>query len=187
MYKCTPSVLNWFKSYLSNRQQTIESETGFAYFASVRSGVPQGSILGLTLFLIFINDLPLYLERCSCVLFADDVTTHTHGKSVDAIEDNLQSEFENTLKWGKENKMQVHLTKTTCMLVGTRHQIHESRPLSIKAEDVNIQTVSKQKLLGVYIDETLTWNPQIYYLCSNISSKISLLRQMATYIPTHAQ
>ena len=163
LYKCTPSVLNWFKSYLSNRKQTIESETGFADFASVRSGVPQGSILGPTLFLIFINDLPLYLERCSCALFADDVTTPTHGKSVDTIEDNLQSEFENTLTWGKENKMQVHLTKTTSMLAGTRHQIHESRPLSIKAEDVNIQTVSKQKLLDVYIDEILTWNPQIDY------------------------
>ena len=109
------------------------------------------------------------------MLISDAVTTHTHGKSVDTIEDNLQSEFENTLTWGKENKMQVHLAKTTCMLAGTRHQIHESRPLSIKAEDVNIQTVSKQKLLGVYIDETLTWNPQIDYLYSNISSKVSLL------------
>ena len=126
----------------------------------MRSGVPQGSILGPTLFLIFINDLPLYSERCSCALFADDVTTHTHGRIVGAIEDNLQSEFGNILTWGKENKMQVHLTKTTCMLAGTRHQMHESRPLAIKAEDVNIQTVFKQKLLGVYIDGTLTWNPQ---------------------------
>ena len=126
----------------------------------MRSCVQQGSILGPTLFLIFINDLPLYLERCSCSLFANDVTTYTHGESVDAIEDSLQSEFENTLTWGKENKMQVHLTKITCMLAGTRHQIHESRPLSIKAEDVNKQTVSKKKLLGVYIDETLTCNPK---------------------------
>ena len=141
LYKCNPSVINWFKSYLSNHQQTIESETGLADFANVRFGVPQGSIFGQTLFLIFINDLPLYLARCSCALFADDVTTHTHGKSVDTIEDNLQSEFGNTLTWGKDNKMQGYLTKTTCIPAWTRHQIHESRPLTLKAKYVDIQTV----------------------------------------------
>ena len=83
--------------------------------------------------------------------------------------------------------MQVHLTKTTCMLAGTRQRLNESRPLVIQADGVNIQTVSQQKLLGVYIDETLTWNPQIDHLCSTISSKISQLRQLATYVPTQAQ
>ena len=83
--------------------------------------------------------------------------------------------------------MQVHLTKTTCMLAGTRHRVNESRPLAIQVDGIDIQTVSKQKLLGVYIDEALTWTPQIDNLCSTISSKISLLRQLAAYVPTHAQ
>ena len=187
LYRCNSSALNWFKSYLSNRKQTIESEEGLADFANIRSGVPQGSILGPTLFLIFINDLPLYFKNCSSALFADDATAHTHSKNVDTIEDNLQDEFGNALTWSKENKMQVHFTKTTCMLAGTRQKINESRQLSIQADGINIQTVSKQKLLGIYIDETLSWNPQIDYLCSNISTKISLLRQLSTYVPAEAQ
>ena len=187
LYRCNSTVLNWFKSYLSNRQQTIESEAGLADFAHVRYGVPQGSILGPTLFLLFINDLPLYFNNCSSALFADDATAHTHSKNVDTIENNLQNEFGNTLLWSKDNKMQVHLTKTTCMLAGTRQRLNESRPLTIQADGINIQTVSQQKILGVYIDETLTWNPQIDHLCSPISSKISLLRQLATYVPTQAQ
>ena len=73
------------------------------------------------------------------------------------------------------------------MLVGARKRLNDSRPLNIIADDVNIQSVSKQKLLGVYIDEHLSWSAHIDHLCSLISSKISLLRQLATYVPTHIQ
>ena len=65
--------------------------------------------------------------------------------------------------------MQIHLTKTTCMLDGTRHRVNESRPLAIQVDGIDIQTVSEQELLGVNIDEALTWTPQIDNLCSNIS------------------
>ena len=145
--------------------------------------MPQGSILGPTLFLIFINDLPLHIKKCSSDLYADDTTIHTHGNDIDAIEEDLQGEFGNTKTWGKINKMNVHMTKTICMLVGARKRLNHSRPLNIIADDVNIQSVSKQKLLGVYIDEHLSWSAHIDHLCSLISSKISLLRQLATYVP----
>ena len=78
------------------------------------------------------------------------------------------------------------MTKTSCMLVGARKRVNNSGPLNIIA-DVTIQSVSKQKLLGVYIDEHLSWSAHIDYLCSLVSSKISLLRQLATYVSTHIQ
>lgn len=187
LYKLNSSSLEWFTSYLSSRQQAIESDKGLTDFTTVSSGVPQGSILGPTLFLIFINDLPLYFKKCSSDLYADDTTVHTHSNNIDTIETDLQNELGNTQTWSKKNKMNVHTTKTSCMLVGTKKRLSDSRSLTITVNDVTIQNVSKQKLLGVYIDENLTWSPHIDHLCSIVSSKISLLRQLATYVPTRVQ
>lgn len=187
LYKFNQSAIQWFKSYLNFRQQAIQSVNGLTNFATVQSGVPQGSILGPTLFLIFINDLPLCFKKCSSDLYADDTTIHTHSRNIDVIEDTLQSEFGNTQTWGKKNKMNIHMKKTTCMLVGSRKRVNDSRPLNIHTNDTTIQSVTKQKLLGIYIDEHLSWSAHLDHLCSLISSKITLLRRLATYVPSHVQ
>ncbi|MCG8047955.1 MAG: reverse transcriptase family protein, partial [Candidatus Thiodiazotropha endolucinida] len=183
LYKICSLTLKWFESYLSCRQQMIVGDDGPTAFTQVRSGVPQGSILGPTLFLLFINDLPLFLEHCFCDLFADDATFHTHSKDIDSIETYLQIDFNNGQRWGIGNKMQINYKKTSCMTAGTRNKLANNRPLNINAGDTRIETVSKQKLLGVYIDENLSWSAHIDHLCISISSKISLLRQLSHYVP----
>lgn len=147
----------------------------------------QGSILGPTLFLLFINDLPLFLEHCCSDLYADDATFHTHSKDKQTIENNLQLVFNNTKHWSKCNKMHVHEQKTTCMSLGTRQQLNGTHLFDIKSNGTSIKHVSNQKLLGVHIDENLNWNSHIDHLCATISSKISLLRQLSNYVPIHAQ
>ena len=83
--------------------------------------------------------------------------------------------------------MKVHFGKTTCMLVGTRQRIRMSRKLNIHLENTCIKNVSEQELLEVFIDENLTWSSHIDHLCSLISSKISLLRQLSDYVPVQVQ
>ena len=73
------------------------------------------------------------------------------------------------------------------MSAGSRKRLADSRKLEIKVDDICIQNVSKQKLLGIYIDENLNWSAHIEYLCSNISSKLLLLRQLSEYVPTNVQ
>ena len=123
LYKFSRSTIKWFESYLSNSQEAIAFNNGLSDFEHVRSGVPQGSILGPTLFLIFINDLPLTLKHCKSDFYSDDATVNTHSKDLHVIEKGLQSDFVDTIQWSKDHKMQIQYIKTTCMTVGTNKRV----------------------------------------------------------------
>ena len=179
--------LNWFRSYLSTRVQSIKSDDGLSDFLELLSSVPQGSILVPTLFLLFINDLPLHLNHCLTDLYADDNTIHASGKNKPEIERKLQSDANETEVWSINNKLPIHHGKSTTMALGTRHKIQQAGQLNISIDNTQLNSVSSQKLLGVHIDETLSWNQHIDYLCSIISSRISLLRQLSYYVPENIQ
>ena len=79
LYKLSETSITWFKSYLSQRKQAVYSGQEHSDFMQIKSGVPQGSILGPTLYLLFLNDLPLFTQYCFCDFYADDATFHTHS------------------------------------------------------------------------------------------------------------
>ena len=186
-YKLSHASLSWFQSYLSTRVQCIKSDDGMSEFSEMLSGVPQGSILGPTLFLLFINDLPLYLKHCLVDLYADDSTVHISGKSKPEIEHKLQADANESDDWSIRNKLPIHYGKSTTMTLGTRYKIREVGHLNISIGNTSLNSVHSQKLLGLHIDETLNWNQHIDYLCSVISSRISLLKQLSYYVPQNIQ
>ena len=182
MYKIEEQSLLWFISYLNNRQQAVISDQGLSDFTQVEFGVPQGSILGPTLFLLFINDLPLFLKHCLSDFYADDATFHTSSKCEKSIANNLQDDGNISITWSRKNKMFVHFDKTFYMLLGTRQRLNNSHQMNIIIDNCQIKQTSEHKLLGIHIDDKLTWTTQINHLCSAILSKISLLKQLSTYV-----
>ena len=147
----------------------------------------KGSVLGTTLFLLFINDLHLFMKYCHSDFFADDATFHTHNKYLEIIEEKLQSDADTIKDWSRPNEMHINYNKTNYMVLGTTHKLNNSHQFDLRIDNKPIKNTHNQKLLGIYIDDKLSWCAHIDYLCSAVSSKISLLRQLSRYVSVDVQ
>jgi hypothetical protein len=154
----------------------------------VSHGVPQGSILGPLLFLAFINDLPPNIPNSTVDVYADDTTFSSSSYFSVAsteLQVNLQHDIDKLCQWSDKNKMVLNADKTKSILI-TGKRLKSRMQLSslpLTASDSNIELVSSQKLLGVIIDEHLTFKEHINKLSKNLSKKVSLLRKIRRYLP----
>ena len=184
VYKLDNLCLKWFTSYLSDRLQRVGMNNNMSTEKVVKFGIPQGSILGPLLFLLYINDLPLNLSHSVPDLYADDTTIHYSSKSVKDICDTLNDDLINLHVWCNENDMVINTNKSNAMLVGTSRRLQSMQyDFEVFYNDSLLKNVTCEKLLGVQIDNTLSWCQQIDKLCSLISSRIGLLTRLKLYIP----
>lgn len=183
VYRFCDNTVNFFKSYLSERTQQVKLCNVFSEKRNIEFGVPQGSILGPLLFVLFINDLPLYIKNCTTDLYADDSTLHLSGKNVYMLEKEMQNELNSVEVWCRENNMYINTSKSKCMLIGTKPKLStiEIQPrLEIFSEFLNVSAC--EKILGIQIDANLIWKEQIDMICKNISSRIYLLSQIKSFL-----
>ena len=103
-------------NYLNGRYQKACINGKLSEPLEIHSGVPQGSILGPALFLLFINDLPLGLKN-NIGLFADDSTLHASGPTLQNVEEKLETDLHEISKWTEENKMKIHQSKTKYCII----------------------------------------------------------------------
>ena len=111
---------------------------------------------------------------------------HTHDKTLVSLKSSYK-DLNNAKYWSKENKLPLNYNKNTCMTIGTKKELMTVVNGILQIDEVCLQNMSTQKLLGVHLDQYLTWSAHIDNSCSAISSKISLLRQSAEYVPTCVQ
>ena len=111
--------LDWFRNYLTDRKQLVSFGKEISDPCPITSGVPQGSILGPLLFVLFVNDLPIVLERCQILMYADDTVMYFTARNAQEISSVLTSELAKVNDWLVNNSLFIHQGKTECVLFGS--------------------------------------------------------------------
>ena len=177
------SALQWFSSYLTGRTQSICVNGVTSEPMSIQFGVPQGSVLGPLLFIMYINNLPLAVRVCNVELYADDTLLFFASKSVRDIESQLTSDLENLISWFHSNFLILNVNKTKIMLIGTYQRFSAADGFSIRADNTDLDRVYAFKYLGVLMDQTLSWKDHIDSLGKKISSRLGMLRRARKVLP----
>ena len=185
LYRCTALTVMWFKSYLKDREQCTSFKGILSERATVKSGVPQGSILGPLLFILFINDMPLHTEG-DMDMYADDSTLSTVGKNINELEDTLNHDLQNVDKWCKNNRMLINVQKTKAMIMTTwqkRLALNERREMNVFLNNEKIQSVECEKLLGVIVNQDVSWEPHIVKTLKTVNRLLGVLWRIKKYLP----
>ena len=183
------SELNWFESYLSNRQQVTKIGDFMSSPAFVNFGVPQGSILGPLLFTLYINSLSSVITNSNAevtlyAMYADDTAIFVKGKSVSNINDIMNTEISKVAKWLNENFLTLNVKKTKGMLLcNSQKMTRRDTDLEVYINNPLIDNVGKFKYLGVWLDPALTWNEQIDKISKTVSKRNGLLRRLRNVLP----
>ena len=172
-YGITGVELQWFYDYSSNRMHYVTYNNHKSSHEEIHCGVPQGSILGPILFLLYINDLTSVSEYCFSVLFADGTNMFITGKDMDTLCHQLNEDLRNVQEWLQCNKLSLNVLKTHYMVFAPRNKLIDD--IVVKIHGVQIQRVYVTKFLGVQIDSQLTWKTHIEYTCKKLSKCVGIL------------
>ena len=179
-------ALSWFRDYLSNRLQYVTFNKHSSDLLSVKCGVPQGSILGPLLFLLYINDITRTSSLLSFILFADDTNIFYSHKNLHSLVEILNHEIPKVCTWFKCNKLSLNINKTNFVHFKLSNTNANDLPINILIDGVPLERKNHTKFLGVFIDEHLNWNEHIRHVTTCISRNVGILYKTTHYLPPKA-
>ena len=173
---------NWFNSYLTNRYQSVKLDKYTSSHKLLQTGVPQGSILGPLLFLVYINDLPS-IVNCDAILFADDTNLLFYDHNLDSLIRNTNQQLATISKWFQINRLSLNIQKTKFTIFHKPRQQLPPHDHVIELANNKIEQTDVIKFLGAYIDSTLTWQYHIKYKCTQILKVLGVISQFKNNMP----
>ena len=162
--------ISFINSYLSNRYQRCKIGSSFSKWGKIKTGVPQGSILGPLLFNIFINDIFLFVKNSSICNYADDNTLFSCDKTFDLIYQSLKIDFTILKKWYFDNYLVLNADKCHFMTIGPGNNCFD-----FQVDDTIIKNSQEEKILGVIIDNELNFQSHINSICKKANQKLNAL------------
>ena len=173
---------DWFKSYLKDRPQCVRIGKSESEYEICRFGVPQGSVLGSLLFLIYINDLPEVSSKLFSVLYADDTCLSLSNHDYNQLIADFNIELEKVNIWLVKNRLSLNVAKTITINFSKRkNNINSSNTLKLNGLHLNYH--NEVKYLGMIIDRNLSFKPFIDKISSKISKTLGVLYRISINTP----
>ena len=179
--------IKWFKTYLNERAQMVSCHNTVSGKSTISIGVPQGSVLGPLLFLIYVNDINRHVHLGACNLYADDTLVYCNGSTMSELKHNIQQCVSDIHEWYDENKLVINKSKYSVMLATTRQRILQidNNDLHVHIGDYKLVQSDCIDYLGLKIDETVSWNMQTDNICTQLVFIISRFSRLKHILPSH--
>ena len=170
--------LKWIDNYLTSRSQSTLANGIISTSRIISCGVPQGSVLGPLLFLIYVNDLSSVLTNSGHYLYADDTVIFRSGSNIQTTVNLLQTDLNSFGSWCKANKLTINTKKSNYVIYGTKQKLSRIRYTAPNLQGDILQRTPSYKYLGVHIDSHLNFNVHIDNCCKIVSHKLYLLSKI---------
>ena len=172
----SPETVGWLQDYLTDRHQSTYANGTMSPMGAIKQGVPQGSILGPLLYIIYANDITSTILKSKVAFYADDTVIYTSSKNVNLAIKGIQSDLNRLTKWCRSNGVHINPDKTKYMIFSNRQL--NSPHKNLKVNSTIIERVPTFSYLGVVLDQHLTFDNHAKYTIDRVSAKVYQLKKI---------